>query len=111
MGECGKRGGYVECANIGDDVVDQLYKMNSVGLCPNVVGQLVVRSLVDVFPACVFAFSNLILLSKKVDLMVRPPASGEPSHKQYVSETKAIFDSLKRRCGQTAYVSTTNVWR
>jgi hypothetical protein len=39
-GECGRRGGYFECVNISDDVMDQVYKMASVSLCPPVSGQV-----------------------------------------------------------------------
>ncbi|CAG8504378.1 9831_t:CDS:10 [Racocetra fulgida] len=49
IGECGRRGGYYECTGIDKQVIDQLYKIASVGLCPNVPGQIM------------------------VDLMVRPP--------------------------------------
>jgi len=52
-GECGRRGGYFECTNIGDDVVALLYKMVSVGLCPPLAGQV------------------------GVDCMVRPPRPGD----------------------------------
>jgi aspartate/methionine/tyrosine aminotransferase len=73
LGECGKRGGYVEMTNIDPAVVEQYYKLSSIGLCPNVTGQLV------------------------VSLMVNPPKAGEPSHAQYYRERSAIYDSLKRR--------------
>lgn len=33
----------------------------------------------------------------QVDLMVKPPKSGEPSYETYQKETSAIFASLKRR--------------
>ena len=46
LGECGHRGGYMELYNIPDDVCDQIYKMYSVSLCPNSVGQLLVDALV-----------------------------------------------------------------
>ena len=39
-GECGRRGGYFECVNIDKDVMDQVYKMASVTLCPPVSGQV-----------------------------------------------------------------------
>ena len=39
-GECGLRGGYMELYNIDPEVVDQLYKLASVNLSPNVVGQV-----------------------------------------------------------------------
>jgi aspartate/methionine/tyrosine aminotransferase len=39
-GECGRRGGYFEAVNIRDDVMEQIYKMASVSLCPPLTGQV-----------------------------------------------------------------------
>ena len=39
-GECGLRGGYMELHNIDPAVVDQVYKVCSINLCPNVPGQV-----------------------------------------------------------------------
>ena len=39
-GECGRRGGYMEVCGIDDKVKDELYKLSSVGLCPNLSGQI-----------------------------------------------------------------------
>lgn len=38
VGECGKRGGYVEMTNIDEDVLQEYYKLCSINLCPNVLG-------------------------------------------------------------------------
>ncbi|CAG8545973.1 1232_t:CDS:2 [Paraglomus occultum] len=73
IGECGRRGGYFECTGIDPKVVDELYKIASVNLCPNVHGQVM------------------------VDLMVKPPKSGDPSYELYEKECKNIYESLKRR--------------
>ncbi|CAJ0890167.1 10752_t:CDS:2, partial [Entrophospora sp. SA101] len=73
IGECGKRGGYFECTGIDMDVVDELYKVASVNLCPNVEGQII------------------------VDLMVKPPKIGDKSYPLYDEEIKTIYESLKRR--------------
>ncbi|CAG8490407.1 13700_t:CDS:10 [Acaulospora morrowiae] len=73
IGECGRRGGYYECTGIDKEVVDQLYKLASVSLCPNVQGQIM------------------------VDLMVKPPKRGEPSYELYQKEIRGIYESLKRR--------------
>lgn len=43
LGECGRRGGYVECSGIDPSVLDQMYKLASIGLCPPVQGQIMVR--------------------------------------------------------------------
>jgi alanine transaminase len=39
-GECGRRGGYFEAVNLRDDVMEQIYKMASVSLCPPITGQV-----------------------------------------------------------------------
>jgi alanine transaminase len=39
-GECGRRGGYFEVVNVEEDVMEQIYKMASVSLCPPVSGQV-----------------------------------------------------------------------
>jgi alanine transaminase len=43
-GECGRRGGYFEAVNIREDVMEQIYKMASVTLCPPVTGQVSARA-------------------------------------------------------------------
>lgn len=73
VGECGMRGGYVECLNIDPDVIAEMYKLCSVGLCSNTSGQVL------------------------VDLMVDPPKPGEPSYELYQRETTETYESLKRR--------------
>jgi alanine transaminase len=42
FGECGMRGGYMECVNFLDEVKQQLYKLASVNLCSNTTGQFMV---------------------------------------------------------------------
>jgi alanine transaminase len=73
IGECGRRGGYMELLNIDPAVVDQIYKKASISLCSNINGQIA------------------------VGLMLNPPQPGDLSHPQWQSETSTIFNSLKRR--------------
>lgn len=73
IGECGKRGGYMELQGFDENLKHEIYKLASISLCPNLPGQLV------------------------VDLMVKPPVAGEASYELYKKETDAIFASLKRR--------------
>jgi len=73
VGECGQRGGYMEIRNLPEDVVAQITKLQSVGLCSNLTGQVAVY--------CV----------------VRPPRPGEPSHELYVRERDTTMDGLKTR--------------
>lgn len=77
-GECGRRGGYFELVNIDEKVVDQIYKMASITLCPPVTGQI------------------------GVDLLVDPPKPGDPSYAQYEKETSLTHQSLLDR---SAYMS------
>ncbi|KAI8342128.1 pyridoxal phosphate-dependent transferase [Chlamydoabsidia padenii] len=78
IGECGRRGGYLECVNIDEKVMDQLYKIASVSLCPNVQGQIL------------------------VDLMTNPPVEGDASYPQYKNEIDSIYQSLIRRSSKLA---------
>lgn len=73
LGECGLRGGYAHFTNIEESGYEELYKMVSMNLCPNTVGQCA------------------------VDMMCAPPKEGEPSYALYRTEFDALFASLKRR--------------
>ncbi|KAJ9104248.1 hypothetical protein QFC19_004065 [Naganishia cerealis] len=77
-GECGRRGGYMDLVNIEEDVVDQIYKMASINLCPPVTGQI------------------------GVDLLVDPPKPGDASYELFHEETSATHQALKDR---SAYMS------
>jgi aspartate/methionine/tyrosine aminotransferase len=73
IGECGRRGGYMELHHIDPYVQSQLYKLASADLCSGVVGQIM------------------------TSLMVRPPKPGSESYELFHNETNAIFDGLKER--------------
>ncbi|CAN1137408.1 Glutamate--glyoxylate aminotransferase 2 [Linum perenne] len=73
FGECGQRGGYFEMTNIPPQTVDEIYKVASVSLSPNV-------------PAQIF-----------MGLMVNPLQPGDISYEQYIRESKGILESLRRR--------------
>ncbi|TVU13173.1 hypothetical protein EJB05_40705 [Eragrostis curvula] len=81
-GECGQRGGYFEMTNLPPKTVDEIYKVASIALSPNVPGQIF------------------------MGLMVNPPKPGDISYPKYASERsnilpftyfKAILGSLRRR--------------
>ena len=71
LGECGHRGGYFEVRNMADEVYEQLVKLQSVGLCSNVDGQIVTY------------------------LMVAPPKPGDESYELYKKERDGILNELK----------------
>lgn len=73
VGECGHRGGYMELTGFDPDVVAQLYKFVSIQLCPPVVGQCLVET------------------------MVNPPRPGDPSYELYTKEYNGIFNGLRER--------------
>jgi len=73
IGECGRRGGYMELHNIDPYVGRQIYKLASAGLCSNVPGQCM------------------------TSLMVNPPKPGDASYASHAAEEAFIFASLKRR--------------
>jgi len=72
-GECGQRGGYFEMTNIPPKTVDEIYKVASIALSPNVPGQIF------------------------MGLMVNPPKPGDISYLKYSAESKSILESLRRR--------------
>jgi aspartate/methionine/tyrosine aminotransferase len=78
LGECGQRGGYMELRNIPPDVVAQITKLQSVGLCANLTGQVATYC------------------------MVRPPRPAEPSYELYVQERDGILGELKKRAALLA---------
>lgn len=73
IGECGRRGGYMELHGIDPYVATQLYKLASSGLCSNVGGQIM------------------------TSLMLTPPQEGDDSFEQFTEEQCNIMDGLKRK--------------
>lgn len=73
IGECGRRGGYMELHHIDPYVQTQLYKLASSDLCSGVVGQIM------------------------TSLMLRPPKIGDESYESFQQENKQIYDGLKER--------------
>mmetsp|Transcript_15458 Transcript_15458/g.35638 ORF Transcript_15458/g.35638 Transcript_15458/m.35638 type:complete len:693 (+) Transcript_15458:139-2217(+) len=73
IGECGRRGGYMELHHIDPYVQSQLYKLASADLCSGVVGQLM------------------------TSLMLRPPEPGTESYELFREETCGIYNGLKER--------------
>ena len=66
IGECGQRGGYFECHNLDKEVQAQLFKVSSVSLCSDVLGQVM------------------------VSLMVNPPRPGDESFALYQQERNSL---------------------
>jgi alanine transaminase len=73
LGECGRRGGYMELCGFHPEVQAELYKLASVGLCSNLDGQVMTY------------------------LMVRTPREGEPSYPRYREEYQSVYESLRRK--------------
>ncbi|KAL1804486.1 hypothetical protein DCAR_0936135 [Daucus carota subsp. sativus] len=72
-GECGQRGGYFEMTNIPPQTVDEIYKVASISLSPNVPGQIF------------------------MGVMVNPPKPGDISYDRFIRESKGILGSLRKR--------------
>ena len=71
IGECGRRGGYMQLENFDPEVEAVILKLASIALCANVDGQIM------------------------VELMLNPPSG--PSKAKHEAELQAIQDSLVRR--------------
>ena len=69
------RGGYLYVHNFSQKARSELKKLKSINLCSNTIGQM------------------------SVEMMCNPPVEGvsEETRTQYLSERKALFDSLKNR--------------
>lgn len=72
-GECGLRGGYMEMVNIDPRTVEEIYKISSINLSPNVPGQIA------------------------MGLMCNPPKRGDASYDSFMGEKHELLESLKRR--------------
>lgn len=75
LGECGLRGGYMYLHNINPDVKQQIFKLKTIYLCSNTIGQ------------------------SMVDLMCNPPLENvqESTKNLYIQETQTLFNSLRHR--------------
>jgi len=73
IGECGLRGGYFELTNFPPVIRDHLYRLASVSLCPNTIGQVA------------------------TSLMVKGPDAEGPSFALFKRERAQIYDALKRK--------------
>jgi aspartate/methionine/tyrosine aminotransferase len=73
LGECGQRGGYLECRNVPEPVLAQLTKLQSISLCANAIGQVLTY------------------------LLVHPPRPGEPSYERWAREKGEVLEALRRK--------------
>jgi aspartate/methionine/tyrosine aminotransferase len=76
MGECGLRGGYFETHNLPTRAEEMIYKLKSIELCSNTIGQAA------------------------VELMINPPKKGRESDscvEQYNKEFGQVMSGLKSR--------------
>eukprot|EP00045_Choanoeca_perplexa_P008935 m.84411 g.84411 ORF g.84411 m.84411 type:complete len:536 (-) comp14683_c0_seq1:1186-2793(-) len=78
IGECGRRGGFMELTNFDPAVKAEILKRLSINLCCNVSGQVM------------------------VGMMCQPPKLYDPSFPLYEKETSDIYESLKRRANLLA---------
>mmetsp|Transcript_13768 Transcript_13768/g.48612 ORF Transcript_13768/g.48612 Transcript_13768/m.48612 type:complete len:496 (+) Transcript_13768:285-1772(+) len=72
-GECGLRGGYMQIEHIDPKVAEQMYKMVSVSLCSNTLGQAMTASVMN------------------------PPIKGDASFESFEGERIKILESLQRK--------------
>jgi alanine transaminase len=79
FGECGLRGGYFELLGFSQEVRDTVYKLASLTLCSNTIGQIA------------------------TGVMVNPPKQGDPSYDTYTTERSAILESLQRRATKLSH--------
>ncbi|CBZ52615.1 Aminotransferase, related [Neospora caninum Liverpool] len=73
VGECGLRGGLMHVDTVNEDVRLQMYKLVSMFMCGNTLGQLAIT--------CVCS----------------PPKPGDVSYERFQQERQAIYDSMKSK--------------
>lgn len=73
LGECGQRAGYMEVRNLPDDARAQITKLQSIILCSNLPGQVLVY------------------------LLVSPPEPGDPSYELFRKERDSVIEELRQR--------------
>lgn len=73
IGECGRRGGYMEVCGLHPQVKAAMIKLASIYLCPNLDGQVMTQ------------------------LMTTPLDEDSPSYQNFKKEEGAIFSSLQRK--------------
>lgn len=78
MGECGLRGGYAEVINMDPAVKAMLNKSISAKLCPTVLGQ------------------------SALETVVNPPQPGESSYEKFQKEKEAVLSELSKRAKMVA---------
>lgn len=114
----GRRGGYMECVNFPAGVKEQLYKLASISLCPNVSGQICMvrgkgagrtgacgwrvgcagrQGSAAVLGSAVrpraATCSPLLPSTRPLQaLIMNPPQAGDPSYELYARERDAILD-------------------
>lgn len=71
LGECGRRGGFMELINFDRGVRDQILKRASINLCPNTTAQVM------------------------VGLMCRPPQPGDESYPLYAHEAETQLGEIR----------------
>merc|ERR1712096_263935 len=72
-GECGLRGGLLQCENIDPDVLAEILKLFSLNLCSNTMGQCMMASVMN------------------------PPKEGDPSFVKFNTEKTEILGGMKER--------------
>lgn len=84
VGECGLRGGLMHLENVSQETLAIIYKLASVSLCSNLVGQAVMTA------------------------SVTPPKKGEDSYDLFTQEFGKIFYALRRKAAlATKYLNST----
>jgi len=80
VGECGIRGGYFECFGFDEMVLENVRKLSSISLCPDISGQLM------------------------TGLVAQPPMPGDASYSTYDMERSEICNSLQDRATRVSEV-------
>ncbi|OMO80083.1 Aminotransferase, class I/classII [Corchorus olitorius] len=91
-GECGQRGGYFEMTNIPPQTVDEIYKIASIALSPNVPAQIFMGLMVNPLKPGDISYQQFLRERKKG---FHFSVIGDTAHREV--HNKGILESLRRR--------------
>ena len=102
IGECGRRGGYLEITNIPLEVKEQLYVFHSFHCHPLLNAAAILKPFAVSYKLVSIGLCSNLNGQIMTDLMVAPPKPGDASYPLYQQEVTGIFSSLKRRASKVS---------
>jgi len=102
-GECGLRGGYVHMDNIDDKINEQLYKLMSMTLCSNTIGQAMMASVTNPPDTADYLSEWVALLNQDAEVRKlaekggKPVTAQPPSLALFEQEKNDVLNALQKK--------------